>query len=432
MSKEELILALMLKDEGETIETVIKSFHRDDGSSLYKELIVGIDNATSDNTEEIVRKYTDKIIHFTWDNDFAKARNLVIEECAKYDIPWIFFPDGHEALQSQSRDIVDFVLEADSKDVWLISPYVHMMDKLRACCKKKCSYPEIPEFTFPRPMFFRNNGEVWFKEAVHNFLDAPAEHKCIMPEISLLHKMPAWRMKKRLEQRKSMNVDGLMKQWEENKDNPRTTYYMANTLGDIGEFDKALEWYEKSLEHTGNKDQRAQIRITAGYILCHQDKFEEAYEILLPAIGEKWNRAEIWFLLGWSAKGMGDIQQAIHWFEISTKMNIPVSGYFLIPEMYTWFPWDGLMECKASIGDIEGALKAAKVIKKVWKSECETVDNNIKNLSEALVNQKADNVMNELFDVGSLVKGNITKDLIESMDDLAFDKVVEDPFASAP
>ena len=30
-----------------------------------------------------------------------------------------------------------------------------MMDSTRACCKSKCSYPDIPEFTFPRPMFFR-------------------------------------------------------------------------------------------------------------------------------------------------------------------------------------------------------------------------------------------------------------------------------------
>ena len=54
--KKTIALAMILKNEAETVEKAIESV-----LSFVDEIVVGIDENTSDSTEEIVRKYTDKV-----------------------------------------------------------------------------------------------------------------------------------------------------------------------------------------------------------------------------------------------------------------------------------------------------------------------------------------------------------------------------------
>lgn len=411
MSKREgLMLAMILKDEGETIRDVIKSFHRDDGTPMYDRIVIGIDDSTVDNTEEVVREFTDDIHHFTWEKNFAKTRNDLLKKCQKYDTPWIMMPDGHEALHPASRIAIEGILHSDRQDLWLISPYVHLYDNTKYCCHKQCSTLEIPEYTFPRPMFLRNNGKVWFKRAIHNFLDCDDKHKVIIGEINFIHKMPAWRLKNREKQRTEMNTEGLLEKLKENPDDSRDLFYLGNTYGDSQQLDKALVAYEKCLEQAGSPDFIGQIRIMLGHICCVKGEFEKANKYLVPALDMdgKWDRAEIWFLLGWSAQGRGEWLEAINWYTCCVSMSrggFPISSYFLNPEMYTWFPLDGLMDCKCKTGDLDGALEAVKEIKKMYKPECKTVDENIKSITDALMKQKGDNFAK------SFVKGMSPKDL---------------------
>ncbi len=125
------ILMFILKDEAETIEQAIKAFHWDDGKPLYDRLIVGIDNNTKDNTEEIVRKYTDEVSFFDWDEDFSKHRNALIEKADKD--AWIMFPDGHEVMRTTAnnpgkydgREVIQELLKINPTEANVFFPTIY-------------------------------------------------------------------------------------------------------------------------------------------------------------------------------------------------------------------------------------------------------------------------------------------------------------------
>ena len=64
--------------------------------NVDSELII-TDTGSTDKTVEIAKKYTDKILHFEWINDFAAARNTGIENAQG---KWFMFLDADEIFQS--------------------------------------------------------------------------------------------------------------------------------------------------------------------------------------------------------------------------------------------------------------------------------------------------------------------------------------------
>ena len=81
--------------------------------NVSSELIV-TDTGCDEDTLSIIRKYTNKIIKFTWCNDFSKARNVGLN-AAKGE--WFLFVDDDEWFEDVS-DIIDFFIsgECDNYD----------------------------------------------------------------------------------------------------------------------------------------------------------------------------------------------------------------------------------------------------------------------------------------------------------------------------
>jgi glycosyltransferase involved in cell wall biosynthesis len=70
-------LALIVRDSSATLDRCLSTF-----KELADEIVV-VDTGSVDNTIEIAQKYTDKIYHFKWIDDFSAARNFSFEKCTK-------------------------------------------------------------------------------------------------------------------------------------------------------------------------------------------------------------------------------------------------------------------------------------------------------------------------------------------------------------
>lgn len=81
---------LIVKNEEEILETALESIKDAD------EIIV-VDTGSTDKTIEIAKRYTDKIYHFEWCDDFSKARNHAIEQAT---CDWIYSIDADQKLLS--------------------------------------------------------------------------------------------------------------------------------------------------------------------------------------------------------------------------------------------------------------------------------------------------------------------------------------------
>ena len=84
-----LSFLILTKNNEKTISRSVESI-----SELADEIII-VDNGSTDNTLDILKKYKMKVIQNTWKDDFSQARNKGIEEA---ESDWIFCLDADETI----------------------------------------------------------------------------------------------------------------------------------------------------------------------------------------------------------------------------------------------------------------------------------------------------------------------------------------------
>ena len=101
MGKPFLSIGMIVKNEIRCIERCLKALQplRD---ALPCELVIA-DTGSTDGTREVAAQYADQLIDFVWVNDFAAARNAVMERCSGR---WYFTVDADEYLDPDIRQLV--------------------------------------------------------------------------------------------------------------------------------------------------------------------------------------------------------------------------------------------------------------------------------------------------------------------------------------
>jgi glycosyltransferase involved in cell wall biosynthesis len=83
------------------------------------ELVICIDDRTTDKTPEIAKEFTDKIYYFKWEDDFSKAKNFAMSKCTGdwvvgIDADCIFKNDSikkiKHAIKETEKDMIDITL----------------------------------------------------------------------------------------------------------------------------------------------------------------------------------------------------------------------------------------------------------------------------------------------------------------------------------
>lgn len=101
------ISILISNNRADTIEKCMKSLVplRE---AIPSELII-VDTGCKDKGIEIARQYADKVVEFTWCNDFAAARNAGLNECTG---EWFLYMDDDEWFEDVS-ELIDFFQEKE-------------------------------------------------------------------------------------------------------------------------------------------------------------------------------------------------------------------------------------------------------------------------------------------------------------------------------
>ncbi|HHW03154.1 MAG TPA: glycosyltransferase [Thermoanaerobacterales bacterium] len=106
-----LSLCLITKDEEKNIARCINSV-----KDIVDEIVV-VDTGSKDKTVEIAESFGAKIIHVKWEDDFAKARNIAIEN-AKSD--WILFLDADEEIKKEDVGKIRPLLNDDTVEAYIL------------------------------------------------------------------------------------------------------------------------------------------------------------------------------------------------------------------------------------------------------------------------------------------------------------------------
>lgn len=106
-----LTISLLSSGRGATIERCLSSLAPFKEQMDTEILVVDTDTEKRKDVHDILEKYADRIIHFEWCDDFAKARNISVDE-AKGE--WYLFVDDDEWF-IDAQPLIDF-LKSDERN----------------------------------------------------------------------------------------------------------------------------------------------------------------------------------------------------------------------------------------------------------------------------------------------------------------------------
>lgn len=159
-----LSIGMIVKNEKKYLERCLTAL-KPVLDSMDSELIIA-DTGSTDNTVEIAKKFTNKVFHFDWINDFAAARNSTLDRASG---EWYMFIDADEIIQN-CTDLINFFNSGEYKTYsaasFIIRSYIDLQRD-----------NEYTDFRAPR--LVRKDKDTRFEGTVHEGLSpihAPAKH----------------------------------------------------------------------------------------------------------------------------------------------------------------------------------------------------------------------------------------------------------------
>ena len=120
-----ITLAIMARNAGRTLEGAISPL-----VPYVDEIVVLLGGESEDNTEEIARRYTEKVIPFEWCDDFSAARNALMSHCTS---DWIFWIDADDEVENP-RLLPTVAATADRSDLGAVQmAYLYAFDAAGNC-----------------------------------------------------------------------------------------------------------------------------------------------------------------------------------------------------------------------------------------------------------------------------------------------------------
>ncbi len=394
-TKATLSVSIIAKDEEETIVKALKSLE-----SVADEIVVLIDDATTDKTFELVSQFLTRfkkkshLSYFKWEEDFAKARNEAWNFCT---CDFVMIMDAHESLHPDSQKVLNDILArsvegGDLNAVLFFSGYAYMFkEQPKTLEALREGYPDV---FFLQPRVFRRTEGLRFEGKSHNYIVGSSEkypRKFPINELIFVHARSDENAQKRAEQRRTMNLKNLEDDIKNEPDKPRPYFYLAQTYLEIKDYKKAEKYYKIYLGKSEWGDERAQAYLGLSTMLAGEDddaRKEEAKKYALLAITERWDRAEPYLLLGDIAfevgkdKDLSDFDrieafyEAEHWYKAATKMKPPISSLFLHGPSYAFLPYERLCQVYDRTCRWQDAIENGLIVLKFLK----TLDSMLRNI----------------------------------------------------
>lgn len=207
-----LSIGMIVKNEENTLEECLQAL-QPLRQAVSCELIVA-DTGSDDRTVEIAQKYADKILHFTWCNDFAAARNTTIEAM---EGAWYMYLDADEIFDGSIMEIARFFESGDYK-------------KYETATYIQRNYNDFQHHSFSdyRAMRMRRKDErLWFSGIIHEQLPA-TEPICQLEAVAHHEGYVTLHVGSLLKQKSVRNRPLLEAELQKNPNSPRLYRHLAD------------------------------------------------------------------------------------------------------------------------------------------------------------------------------------------------------------
>ena len=375
MDRPTIALAMIVKNEERNLPTLLESV-----KGCFDKIYI-CDTGSTDRTIEIAKEHGCVVTHFTWCEDFSKARNASFEPVQEDYVMWM---DGDDVLSGHSQfiDWRDNIM--GTADFWLNTYHYASDDK------------GIPTCSFMRERVFRRAFGFEWKYFIHEgVVQSKPDTK---PKVSYV---TAWSIKHRRTQEDLLRDKGRnLRIFEANKDKMdiRMQYYYGKELFENAKPKEAIEPLLASLSNPSLEvhDRMLGIQYLA-YSFVQVEDFDRAIDIAFRGVHLQPGRAEYWCLLGDAHCKKNKMEDALIFYTAAknckyndSSKNNSAGALFAHGDLYKSYPRNMIVKILVQLGRLNEALEEAKKCYDLYG------------------NEEAKSMVAELFRLTSLVEAKAT------------------------
>lgn len=253
-------VCIITKNEENNIGNCLKPLRE------YDWEIVVVDTGSTDHTKAIAAQYADRVLDFTWCDDFSAARNYSIDQ-ASYDT--ILVIDSDEYLIEIDAQAMIRLVEQNPTSIGLLSRRNHYQMN-----GTDSVYTDLVERLFSRK-YYHYEGII--HEQVR--LREPNRHAYTTYQIPLILDHSGYSgSEESLREKARRNISLLEKDLEIHPDNPYTYFQIGQSYNMIHDDQNACFYYNKGLSYDVDpSEEYVQMMVIGyGYALLHLNRAEEA------------------------------------------------------------------------------------------------------------------------------------------------------------
>lgn len=325
-------LCMIVKNEEDVLSRCLNSV-----KDVIDEIVI-VDTGSTDNTKKIAKEFTDKIYHFNWCDDFAKARNYSFSKATKDYILWL--------------DADDVILP---KDVKLLKSLKSNIDKTTDIVMMKYNMGTVDDTT-PLLSYYRERLIKNYKN--YNWIGRI--HEVIQPTGKIIYSDIAITHKKIHVSDPSRNLRIFEKMIEENeKLDTRQKFYYAREIYYSGNYKKAIEKFNDFLKEDDKWIENT-ISALLDLSICYNKINDTKNEIktLFKSFEYDIPRSQTCCYIGNYFLRNNKIEQAIYWYKLAPTLTPNLeSGGFYETDYFNFIPYIQLCVCYYKLGDIKKSIK---------------------------------------------------------------------------
>lgn len=301
--------------------------------------IIIVDTGSTDKTKKIAKEFTNKVYDFEWIDDFSIARNFSFSKATMEYQMWL---DADDIISDSER----------KKIIQLKNTLGHDIDIVTMKYHTHFDPDENPIVTSTRERLFKKERKYLWQDPIHEY---------ILMSGNILHSDIAICHKKEISSG-NRNIKIYEHQINQGKTlSPRSTYYFARELMDLGRYREAIDYFNRFL-NDGLGWFEDNIATCFNLSKCYDilNMKDKILPILLKSFEYDTPRAEICCQIGYCYKNKSDYKKAIFWFELSLSLTKNSYG-FILNDYWDYIPSIELCSCYSLIGNIEQAFHYHKL-----------------------------------------------------------------------
>lgn len=255
-------VCIITKNEEKNIEKCLSAIYP------YGFEIIVVDTGSTDKTKEIAVKYADKVLDFTWINDFSAARNYSLAQ-ASHD--YVLILDCDEVVLSIDVDAIFRMIKEHPDEVGLIARNNHYTSN-----QTDTVYQDHVERLFNKNLY---HYEFPIHEQVVNNLFGMNYRSYELP--LLTDHVGYTGTPEELRAKVERNNTLLFEELKKDNNNPYLYFQIGQSYNMIYDYENSYKYYQKALSYDVNPDEEwVQMMIIAyANALLHTGRKMEALQL---------------------------------------------------------------------------------------------------------------------------------------------------------